>query len=617
MAQRSSSKDLFHLLAVVVAVVAVCALYFAKVVFVPLALAMLLSFVLTPFVKLLGRARIGRTPATLLTVFLTLAGVGATGWMVARQFAEVLNQLPQYQSNLEEKIGSLAVVRSPAIKNASATMNQLTETLASPTGNGSDTGGDKRAAARAQHPARPLPVEVIKPASLPLESVQSILELALQILIVIIFTVFMLLRRENLRNRFISLAGPQRLSAMTHALDEASERVSRYLRTQLTVNAGYGTIIGAGLHVLGIPGALLWGVVVGVLRFLPYIGPPLGGIMPVLLSMAIFHGWKMPLLTLGMFVVTELTVTYVIEPMVYGAHTGISPLAILVAAIFWTVLWGPIGLVLSTPLTVCLVVLGRHIPHLGFLPLLLGDEPVLTPEVRVYQRLLAGDQEEAEQVLEQLVEVKPLVEVYDTVLIPALNLAEQDRHRDQLDEESERFIYRSAREIIDDLGGRGTDSGQTGLSGLSPGAAFGEERQRHNLKIVCVPARDEADEMVGGMLVQLLTQRGYRAGCVRPGTNAELVERVKFEKPDIVCISALPPFVLSHTRSLYRLLKAQLPELEIIIGLWNFPTDAQKVVERLGIEKGGGAVSTLADMIHLVASPAVGTAHAPLAAPKA
>jgi predicted PurR-regulated permease PerM/methanogenic corrinoid protein MtbC1 len=605
MAQRSSSRDVFHLLTVVVAVVVLCAFYFAKVVFVPLALAMLLAFVLTPLVKVCERARMGRTAATVLVVFCTLVGVCGLGWVVSRQFAVVLNQLPLYQSNLKDKIGSLVVFRSPAIRNASATMNQLSETLASPPEQPPELTGGKHVIAKTSRPTRPLPVEVIRPPSLPVESLQNVAELALQVLIVIIFTVFMLQRRENLRNRFISLAGQHRIGALTRAFDEASDRVSRYLRTQLAVNAGYGTIIGIGLHVIGLPGGLLWGVIVGILRFLPYVGPPLGGIMPVLLSMAIWQGWKMPLITVGLFVTAELTVTYVIEPTLYGAHTGVSPLAILVAAIFWTVLWGPIGLVLSTPLTVCLVVLGRHIPHLGFLPLLLGDEPVLTPETRVYQRLLAMDSDEAEQILEDQLGGKPLVEVYDTVLVPTLSLAEQDRHRNQLDEACEKFIYQEVREMAEDAGQRGKNPPEVNSTMPASSQGAGEQQEKQQFTVVCIPARDEADEIIAGMLARLLQQNSYKASCIRREPQAELIERLRFEKPDVVCISALQPFKISHARSLYRALKALSPRLEIIVGLWNFAGDTHKAAQRIGIDKASAVVNSLSDVIRLVGKPEV------------
>jgi predicted PurR-regulated permease PerM len=449
----NASKDLFHLLAVVVAVVAIVTLYFARIVLIPFALALLFTFILTPVVKLLERIHFGRIPSALLVVLLSVGACGAVGWTVAKQFSQVVNQLPDYKANIRTKLTSLHWKSPHALDNASQTMTEISKDLATaPTGQRS---GD----ATLTHPTlmrptpepKPVPVEVVKSPALPLESMQNVLELLASGLIVLVFTIFMLIRREDLRNRLISLAGDGNLHLVTQTLDDASARVSRYLLLQFVVNTCYGIFIGACLHFIGLPGALLWGVIVGTLRFLPYIGPPLGGIMPLLLSLAVFDGWTRPLMVLALFVFTELIVSNLLEPMLYGIHTGISSLAILVAAIFWTAIWGPIGLVLSTPLTVCLLVVGRHVPRLRFLQILLGDEPALTPDSRFYQRLLAMDHDEARQVLEKCLEGKTLEELYDSVLIPALSLAEQDRHQNRLEDEHQKFICQSTRELIDEF----------------------------------------------------------------------------------------------------------------------------------------------------------------------
>jgi hypothetical protein len=408
----------------------------------------------------------------------------------------------------------------------------------------------------------------------------------------------MLIRREDLRNRLISLAGDGNLHLVTQTLDDASARVSRYLLLQFVVNTCYGVFIGACLHFIGLPGALLWGVIVGTLRFLPYIGPPLGGIMPLLLSLAVFDGWTRPLMVLALFVFTELIVSNLLEPLLYGIHTGISSLAILVAAIFWTAIWGPIGLVLSTPLTVCLLVVGRHVPRLRFLQILLGDEPALTPDSRFYQRLLAMDHEEARQVLEKCLEGKTLEELYDSVLIPALSLAEQDRHENRLEDANQKFICQSTRELIDEFweprGEQPTAAIEGGGRGeLSRAMALRDEQSR---KVVCVPARDEADEIVAIMLAQVLETAGHQALCIPLGTAAEMLAQVKDERPDVVCISALPPFAIPHARALYAKLRAQDPKLQIIVGLWNFTDDPSKVSRRLGLSEGARAFTTLAEL---------------------
>ena len=581
----------------------VAALYFAKVVFVPLALAMLFSFVLTPPVRLLERARLNRELAVLLVMLVVLSGMGTMGWLIVRQFSDVINQLPLYQANMEKKIDALHLSKSSTLQNASATVTELKKALVSPPEAPADEGATaKRSERPAPTQSNPIPVTMVTAPALPLDSVQSGLELLLQVLIVIVFTSFMLSQRENLRNRFIALVGQRQLSAMTQALDEASERVSRYLLTQLTINSIYGAVIGIGLHFLGIPGALLWGAIVGVLRFLPYVGPPLGGIMPVLLSFAIFPDWRVPLITLGMFVCAELIVAHAIEPLMYGAHTGISSLAILVAAIFWTVLWGPVGLVLSTPLTVCIVVLGRYVPHLSFIPVLLGGNPELDKEALVYQRLLATDQEEAEQILESLLEKEPLTKVYDSVLIPALSLAEQDRHRGQIDEHTAGLVFQSAREIADDLFERYGESRTADLAAIPTQLEQPASLQTApRAKIICVPARDEADEVVAMVLSQLLRHAGYDAIHIPLSTPGEATERVKLHHADIVCISALPPFVISHSRSLCRALKSYSSKLPIVIGMWAFAGDTTQLAQRMKACGGAPVVTNLADAVHEIA----------------
>ncbi len=600
------SRDLFHLLAVVVAVAAIAALYFARIVLIPFALALLFTFILTPVVRILERAHLRRIPSALLVVLLSVAACGAVGWMVAKQLSEVADQLPAYKSNIKTRLGSLHWPANQSLDSASETITEISKDLAaSPiASHPASTAAAPSTVARSASPARPVPVEVVKAPALPLESVQSVLGLLGSAMIVLVFTIFMLIRREDLRNRLISLAGEGHLHLVTQTLDDASARVSKYLLLQFVVNSCYGIFIGVCLHFIGVPGALLWGVLVGVLRFLPYIGPPLGGIMPLLLSLAVFHGWTQPLLTLALFIVTELIVSNFIEPMLYGIHTGISSLAILVAAIFWTAIWGPIGLVLSTPLTVCLLVAGRHVPRLRFLHILLGDEPVLTPSSRFYQRLLAMDHDDARLVLENHLEGKTLEDLYDSVLIPALSLAEHDRHQDRLDDASQKFICQSTRELIEELweprgeaAGPVSDSGEAAESSAIYQTQPAHARVVPSLNILCLPARDEADELVATMLAQVLERAGHRAQCIPVDAAAEMLAQIRATHPDVVCISALPPFAVPHVRSLYAKLRAQEPNLRILVGLWHLSGDPLKISRRLGLTGGSQTFSTLGEFI--------------------
>jgi hypothetical protein len=322
-----------------------------------------------------------------------------------------------------------------------------------------------------------------------------------------------------------------------------------------------------------------------------------------LLSLAIFPTWTGPVATIGLYLVVEILVANFLEPLIYGAHTGISSFAILFAAIFWALIWGPIGLLLSTPLTVCLVVLGRHVPALQFLNIMLGDQPVLSPEAHYYQRLLASDQAEAKEVLDDYLKSHPLEDLYDSVLIPALALAEQDRHHDDLEAITEQFICKSTKELLDELGEKSKEPAaaeaqraQSDLAELSA-PKIRATPPTHATSVVCIPARDEADEIVGIMLSQLLERAGYHAQAIPIGTTAEMLAQLKDASPDIVCISALPPFALLHARDLYRRVRSNVPNAKIIVGLWKFSGDPIKAAARFNIVGNDKLALTIAQAI--------------------
>jgi predicted PurR-regulated permease PerM len=544
-------RDVSYLLAVAVAVVIIATLYLARVVLVPFALALLFCFLLTPAVIWLERIRFPRGLAVSFVVVLFVAAMGSVGWTVADQFVDVTSQLPSYKANIKNKIESLRSPTGQNLNKATDAVVELSKELAAaPT---SDPTAVK--AGTPKSAARPLSVQVVSAPTNWLEYAGNVVGPLGTAGIAIVFTIFMLMRREDLRDRFIRLAGRGRLSLMTHALDDAAHRVSRYVFLEFVVNSCYGLVVGVALHFIGIPNALLWGVGAGVLRFLPYIGPPIGAILPILLSLAVFDGWTRALITIGLFVVIELTVSNFIEPSLYGAQTGISALAVLLAAFFWTLLWGPIGLVLSTPLTVCLVVMARHVPHLGFLHVILGDEPALSPEARFYQRLLAMDQNEAKQVLRRYRKDKPLEDLYDSVLIPALSLAEQDRRRNEIDEATETFVFQSIKEFVEEINDRTLEQGELNAADAdktapSDGSSSTPQDRAANraVYVVCMPVRDEADEIIGTMLAHVLERAGYRTHVLAIGTTLDMFTGVSKEKPDIVCLSALPPFAVEQTK---------------------------------------------------------------------
>ena len=606
MARTSSAKDISRILTLVAAVVVITALYFARVMLVPLALAVLFTFLLAPLVSVLERIRIPRFVAIFLVVGIAVSGIGVMGWTVGNQLIDVTNQLPSYKTNIKEKIDTIRNPKNRRLDKAANAMKELgkeiTENPPTPNELAPSLKNSGNSKVTSQQP-KAVPVQVFQPASNPFESLNSVITPLGSAVIVVVLTIFMLAGREDLRNRLIGLVGHGHLNLMTQAFDDAGSRVSRYLLLQLVINACFGAVIGVGLYFIGIPNSMLWGVVAALLRFLPYVGSPLAAVLPILLSLAIFPTWTGPVATIGLYLIVEMLVGNFLEPLIYGAHTGISSFAILFAAIFWTLIWGPIGLLLSTPLTVCLVVLGRHVPALQFLNIMLGDQPVLSPEAHYYQRLLASDQAEAKQVLEEYLKTKPLEDLYDSVLIPALALAEQDRHHDDLEQITEQFICKSTKELLEELGDKSKEpadaemqKADSDLAALSAPKIQLEPSGRVT-SVVCIPARDEADEIVGIMLAQLLERAGYQAQAIPIGTTAEMIAQAKEAAPDIVCISALPPFALLHARDLYKRVRSNVPNAKIIVGLWKFSGDPIKAAARFNIVGDDKLAITLAQTV--------------------
>ncbi len=408
--------------------------------------------------------------------------------------------------------------------------------------------------------------------------------------IVIVLVVFFLIQREDLRDRFIHLVGKGHVTVTTQMLEDAGMRVSRYLSMLFLLNATFGIFVGIGLFLIGVPNAILWGILAMTLRFIPYIGPWIAAAMPIGLSMAISPGWIAPLMTVGLFVTLELFWNNVLEPWLYGRNTGVSAVAVLVAAVFWMWLWGPVGLLLATPLTVCLLVVGKHVPQLSFLGILLGNEPVFEPKDRIYQRLLAGDQEEAEELFENYLEHQSLVEVYDTVLIPALALAETHWQLGELNEGKHNFIMESLKEMIQDQGEHQQEWLAKREAADSP-AADGDsirvdEINSSRLSILCLPARSRADEIAAIMLAQVLETSGCRAQAISVTALAgEMVDLVdQCTAADVVCISATPPAAVMHARYLSKRLCGRLPVAKLIVGLWDAQGDLNKTRERIGCD---------------------------------
>jgi predicted PurR-regulated permease PerM len=587
MNRKTGLTEAAQLLRIVTFVVVVAALYFGRTVFIPLALALLLSLLLAPAMTFLIKLRFPRL-LSLIVVAAVLGGVAfGLAWQLSIEFTDLTDQLPGYKATLEEKIQSFGTFRNSNFSRVSETFGDLENELLKGGASVTDATGAKRTPPAGSSPSRPVNVKVVPPSNT-IASVEGVLGSMGAAGMVIIFTIFILMGREDLRNRFIHLTSGGRLTVVTQALDEATRRIQRYLFLQSAVNAAFGVVVGIGLTLIGIPEAWLWGLMAAILRFLPYVGAPAAAGIPIVLSLAAFPGWGHAVGTMAFFFVLELLVANVVEPLLYGAQVGLSPLAILVSAVFWTLIWGFPGLILATPLTVTLVVMGRYIPSLSFLKILLGDQPEISPADLFYQRLLASDQIEARQVLELYLKDHYLDELYSDVLIPTLSLVEQDRHRGELDAPTLSFIMQSTREFVEDL------SDDIVISGPDT-QRFMEARAQ--ARVICVSAQDEGDEIAASMLSRLIERMGLVSHCISSGSSQETIAALVDADPTLICISALPPFAVEHTRVLYQKIRSRLPDVAVVVCLWRFTGEVSKAQRRLKVDARHPISNTLTDAL--------------------
>ncbi len=573
------------LLGTIVAILAV--LYLAKEIFIPFAFALALSFMLTPPAAWLQRIHLGRVPSVMLVMTAVLAFTGVVGWMVANQLVDVVDNLPSYRENIHNKIEG---IRSPANGVVGRVQRSVTEI-----GKELSATDPTPATLRAKRPAattdNPLPVQVVTPEPTPLLYLRNLIGPFLAPLgmlgFVLILTVFILIKREDLRNRLLRLVGVSQLHATTQAIDDATQRISRYLVLQFLVNGLMGVAIGIGLQVIGVPYAALWAVIAAMLRLVPYVGILCAGLLPFVLSLAVFDSWTRPALVLLLFFVLEVIVGNFIEPWLYGAHTGISSLGLLVSAIFWTILWGYPGLILSTPLTVCVVVLGRYVPHLSFLHIVLGDEDVLSTEIHLYQRLLAMDHAEARAVIDEFLKEHSLLELYEQVIIPALILSEQERHRGTLEGTREDFIFLCLNEIIAELAQHETLKADT---------------EPHAGRIFLIPAKDAADEVSASLFAQLLEHDGHAVISFPVGAANDLAT-LHPSAADVICVSALPPFAFAAAAKLCAQLRKQYPDVRIMAGIWGFPEGREQLLAKVEKSTRMTVATSLAQALEQAAEP--------------
>jgi predicted PurR-regulated permease PerM len=587
-----------------IAVIAtVAALYFGREIFIPLAVAILLTFALAPLVAALRRVRVPRPPAVIAVVIGAFAAIIMFGTVVASQLGTLAQNIPLYQYNLVSKVEVIkdANVGGGVFERLSKLLERLGREIQA-----DDEANTVRAPGNDNPSTPPLPVEVITPPPGPIQVLRTVVGPLIQPLatggIIIVVVIFMLLRREDLRDRFIRLVGAGDLHRTTAALQDAGERVARYLLSQLAVNAAYALPIGIGLWVIGVPNAPLWGLMALILRFIPYIGPIIASIFPLALALAVDPGWTMVLWTAALFVVLELVSNNLVEPWVYGTRTGLSPLAIIVAAIFWTWLWGPMGLLLSTPLTVCLVVLGRHVPQFEFLDVLLGNEPVLAPHQQLYQRLLAGDPAEATDRAEAYLEDNTILSFYETVAIPALALAEEDRSRGVLTDEGRSRVAESAHTLVDNLDDfaqveSNEESEPKQALAIEPTAKLelplpnGEGRV-----IACAGGRGELDDAAAAMLVQVLKAQGATASYMEhTSLSPGRIKQLSIDGLETIVIVFLNPSSVQHARYMTRRLKRSRPSLRVGVLLCNKTNGTIEPIKLIAEVGDGFVASTLTE----------------------
>jgi predicted PurR-regulated permease PerM len=617
-APRNGTHSRVIALGALVAVIA--GLYLAREILIPLALATLLSFLLAPVVDRIERIHLGRVPSVLIATALALVPLVVVVWVAGSELVDLARALPQYRANIQAK---LEVIRGPAggmLDRAIAAIRDLGLQPEIPELEPTQTG------------QAPIPVTIVEPPTSPLLIAQSIVGPLVRPVaiagIVLVFTVFMLVQREDLRDRLIRLISRGRITITTHALAEVGTRISHYLRTQLLINTGNGIVTAVGLLLIGVPGAVLWGALSVALRFIPYAGPFLSASMPTALALAVSDSWTMPLLTIGLFLTVELISNNIIEPWAYGSSTGISSVALLVAVIFWTWLWGMPGLLLATPLTVCLAVAGRYVPQLDFLNVLLGTEPVLPPWSRFYQRLLADDTDEALEIAEEYLKDHALAEAYDELCIRALRSADEDVEAGVLDDRGRQRVQAAVRDLVDDLAARADQIRQerapspaeTAVAtsvpeGLVPPAgaevAVVVERipvptpaTRPRIDVVVVPARDEADAVAGQMLGTLLARAGINTQALSlADLGTDVGQTIAAVTPSVLVVSSVPPFAGTQARLRIRQLSMRSPGVPQVAGLWGIDRETLSRSRQRMLDAGAvDAVETLAEAVERISA---------------
>jgi predicted PurR-regulated permease PerM len=510
-------------------------LYWGRPVLVPLALSLYLAFVLTPAESKLEQLGFSRGLAVTTTLGTALAGLSVLGAILVAQVADLASKMHGYTVQMANKMAGLRGGSLRIFSDCSRAISELARSVEQ------QIGGPEHLTAVRVVPGGGSAMQRLE------ETFGPLLQPVASALLVLVLTVFVLAHREDLRARLILLLGPKNVTLTTRTMTEAFTRVSHLLLAQAYINGCFGGVIALGLYVIGVPYALLWGAVAGLLRFVPLLGPWIATLLPALLAFVTFPGWQHALLTIGLFLVVDLTLANFIEPLVLGKRTGVSALALLVSAVFWTWLWGALGLLLATPITVCAAVIGRHVPDLNFLAVALGDEPGLNPELNFYQRTLARASKDAYRLARRHMLETSLIRAFDELLIPALRLMQADRSAHAINEEA-------ASRFVGDL--------ETLVTRLRNETAAKDPRP---LGIVVLAAESDADALLMSMLAAALAERGVAVSTLAAGKRTELIESALAAKPARICVAGLPPGSNSNARFLCRRLRAELPKAPIVV----------------------------------------------------
>lgn len=555
------------------AVVVIAALRLGRGIFVPIALAVVLSLLLAPLVRALERLRLPRSLGAPLVVLLFSASVAGLGLVVTRQAVDLIRDLPRYRVNIEAKLTSLRPV-SRFAEQVEKQVKEIAQETPPP---------------RPRPPDEPVKVEVVDsgPDQLTLagSALSFVMHVAQTAAVALLLVMFFLVNPSDLVDRIIRLAGPGRVNVTTQALYEAAHGVSRYLGTQALVNGGFGLTLGTGLLVIGVPNALLWGLLAALLRFLPYVGPIVGCSLPVLLSLAVFEGWARPLATIGFILVIELLLNNLVEPLVYGARTGLAPVAIVLSAVAWGWLWGPLGLLLAVPLAVCLAALGRCVPSLRFLGVILGSEVAIAPPLALYHRLLATNHAQALDLVERARGEQPLGVTCDHLLLPVLAMTAADVEGGGLEPTRAGAVLETVRQLLGEL----EDDEVADAEGTRNGAS-----------VLCLPAGTPADELLCEMLCRSLAHDGHRArSAPRSPLVHEKVELVEQSGADVVCLGALSPPDLLRVRYLYKKLRLRFPDLPVVVVVWGIvEDDLEAIAPRIVPDGRSPIATTLVQALH-------------------